>query len=136
MHMVVNARRGTQLCVPLFGLNADKTLGTLLVTGRGQVPNPDWDPDDPDSPMYVEAGACSVGILPFAPPGTPTADQSIVPEEPVDGMAVIETVLVPEGGFCFDGVPLSDVSYLYYDGTADIDIDVSFIPNTLPVRVL
>lgn len=107
----------TEIAIPLFGLNADDTLGALLVTARSNS----------------ESGV--IAILPFAPSGTVNSDQTIVPDGPVDGYALIMSVLAAESGFIFDGVKLSDVQYLYFDGTAEQTIDVSFVPNRLPVDI-
>lgn len=116
MHMVVQNHR-ERVAVPLFGLNApDDTLGVLMVTAR----------------TGSESGV--IAILPFVPDGTPQSDMSIrISHEPT-GLALVQSTMVAEGGFCFDGVYLSDVQYLYFDGSAEMTLDVSFVPNRIPVR--
>lgn len=116
MHMKCYSNH-TEIAIPLFGLNAPATLGALLVTARSGS----------------ESGV--IAILPFAPDGSVNADQTIVPSGPVDGIALCQTVISAESGFIFDGVKLSDVQYLYFDGTAEQTIDVSFVPNRMPVDI-
>jgi len=106
-----------RICIPLFGLNAPDTAGALLVTARAGS----------------ESGV--IAILPFAPSGVVNSDQSIIPDGDVDGYALFQTVIAEESGFIFDGVKLSDVQYLYFDGTAEQTIDVSHVPNCMPVQV-
>lgn len=106
-----------RVAVPLFGLNApDDMLGVLMVTAR----------------TGSESGV--IAILPFVPDGVPNADSSIQISREPTGLALVQSTMVAEGGFCFDGVFLSDVQYLYFDGTAEMTLDVSFVPNRIPVR--
>lgn len=131
MHMVVSLNDGVSRAVPLFGLNAPDTLGVLMVSAR------------------TGSDTTVVAVLPFAPDGAVQSDQSIIVSDEPTGLAIAQTTLVAEGGFCFDGIPLSDVQYLYVEGgqapddpddpegpthNISVVVDVSFVPNRLPVR--
>lgn len=116
MHMtIVNDHR--RCAVPLFGLNApDDVLGVLMVTAR----------------TGSDSGV--VAVLPFVPDGVPDDQMTLDMSADPTGIALVQTTLVAEGGFCFDGIYLSEVQYMYFDGTAAMTVDVSFVPNRIPVR--
>lgn len=124
MHMRITLSDGLDRAVPLFGLNAPDTPGILMVTSR------------------IVSDTTVVGVLPFAPEGDIQADTSILTHTEPAGFAIALTTLAAGGGFVFDGFPLSQAAYLYVQGGVDsednpisVDLDVSFIPNCVPVEV-
>lgn len=122
--MRVKLSDGLDRAVPLFGLNAPATPGVLMVTSR------------------IASDTTIVGILPFAPAGDVQSDTSILTHTEPEGFAIAMTTLAAGGGFVFDGIPLDQVAYIYVQGGTKegdvpiyVDLDVSFIPNRVPVEV-
>lgn len=106
---------GVGRAYPLFGLNAKTQYGVLTLTAKC---------DNTDASVYL-------AVLPYAPPGTPDADQSIATADPV-GSPTVALTLVSEGGLCLDGIDLRDMAYVYVgqhtDASNPFQIDISFTP--------
>lgn len=104
------------VAIPCFGLNSPKhSLGALMITSR------------------ADSATAQVSVLSSTPDGR--LEDSMVIAEPtnVDALAMVSTVLPAQSGFIFDGVDLCDVWYVVIEVTGRCVIDVSFVPNRVPV---